>query len=122
MPRVLMAFKAPDGGAAENVVQLASGLGGLGGEVELVGPLRASVYERVPASIRVHRLPITPGYGPLREDAAALRGLTALARRGKFDLLHAHSALPSVLARLARLAGGPPVVYTPHCFPFVGNR
>jgi glycosyltransferase involved in cell wall biosynthesis len=121
MPRVLMAFKAPDGGAAENVVQLARGLGGHGWEVELAGPLSASVYERVPASIRVHRLPITGGYGPLRADASALGGLIGLARAGGFDLLHAHSAQPSVLARLARLAGGPPVVYTPHCFPFVGN-
>jgi glycosyltransferase involved in cell wall biosynthesis len=116
-----MAFKAPDGGAAENVVQLVGGLGDHGWDVELVGPLRASVYDRVPASVRVHRLPITSGYGTVRENAAALRGLRALLRRGRFDLLHAHSPQSGVLARLARLAGGPPVVYTGHCLPFLGN-
>jgi glycosyltransferase involved in cell wall biosynthesis len=116
-----MVFKAPDGGAAENVVQLAQGLPRHGWELELVGPLSASIYDRIPASIPVHRLPFTPGYGPPNDDIAALRGLIALSRRGNYDLLHAHSAQPSVLARLARLWGAPPVVYTAHCFPFVGN-
>jgi glycosyltransferase involved in cell wall biosynthesis len=116
-----MAFKAPDGGAAENVLQLVQGLGEHGWDVELVGPLRASIYDRVPASVRVHRLPITSGFGTVRENAAALRGLHALLRSGRFDLLHAHSAQTSVLARLVALAGGPPVVYTGHCFPFLGN-
>jgi glycosyltransferase involved in cell wall biosynthesis len=115
-----MVFKAPDGGAAENVVQLVQGLDGHGWDVELVGPLRASVYDRVPMSVRVHRLPITSGYGTVRENSAALRGLHALLRGGRFDLLHAHSVQASVHARLVRLAGGPPVVYTGHCFPFLG--
>jgi len=116
-----MAFKAPDGGAAENVLQLASRLGARGWEVELVGPLESRIYEHLPESIRVHRLSIAPGYASLRENAAALRGLRAILRERHFDLLHAHSAQAGVLARLARLAGGPPVVYTPHCFTFLGN-
>jgi glycosyltransferase involved in cell wall biosynthesis len=116
-----MVFKAPDGGAAENVVQLAQGLGGLGWELELAGPMEASVYERIPRSVRVHRLPITPGYGPLREDLAAWRGLYSVLRGGRFDLVHAHSPQAGVLARIARLTGAPPVVYTPHCFTFLGN-
>ena len=53
--------------------------------------------------------------------SAALRGLLAVLRHGRYDLLHVHSAQTSVLARLARLVGGPPVVYTAHCFPFLGN-
>jgi glycosyltransferase involved in cell wall biosynthesis len=116
-----MAFKAPDGGAAENVLQLASRLGAHGWEVELVGPLEARIYEHLPDSIRVHRLPIAPGYVSLRENAAALGGLRRILRERQFDLLHAHSAQAGVLARLVRLAGGPPVVYTPHCFTFLGN-
>ena len=36
-----------------------------------------------------------------------------------FDLVHAHAAKAGVLARLA--AGRRLVVYTPHCFPFVGG-
>jgi len=116
-----MVFKAPDGGAAENVVQLAQGLGRHGWEVELAGPLSAAIYDRIPASIPIHRLPFTPGYGLPHNDIAAFRGVVSLLRRGRYDLLHAHSAKPSLVARLARLRGGPPVVYTAHCFPFVGN-
>jgi glycosyltransferase involved in cell wall biosynthesis len=116
-----MAFKAPDGGAAENVLQLASRLGERGWEVELVGPLESRIYEQLPESIRVHRLPIAPGYASLGDNGAALRGLRAILRTRRFDLLHAHSAQAGVIARLARLGGGPPVVYTPHCFTFLGN-
>ena len=116
-----MAFKAPDGGAAENVLQLARGLGEHGWQVELAGPLEARIYAHLPKSLLVHRLPIAPGYASLMANASALRGLLAILRRGQFDLLHAHSAQAGVLARLARLAGGPPVVYTPHCFTFLGN-
>jgi glycosyltransferase involved in cell wall biosynthesis len=116
-----MAFKAPDGGAAENVLQLASRVGAHGWEVELVGPLESRIYEHIPDAIHVHRLPISPGYASLRENAAALRGLRTILRARHFDLLHAHSAQAGVLARLVRLAGGPPVVYTPHCFTFLGN-
>jgi glycosyltransferase involved in cell wall biosynthesis len=116
-----MAFKAPDGGAAENVVQLVQGLGEHGWEVELVGPLDACIYDRIPTSVRVHRLPITSGYGTVRENTAALRGLRNIVRNGRFDLLHAHSVQTSVLARLVRLVGGPPVVYTGHCLPFLAN-
>lgn len=122
MSRLLVAFNYPDGGAAENVVQLAHGLGDHGWEIELVGPLRASVYDRIPASIRVHRLPLTAGYGTVRGHAAVLRGLRAVLRRGRFDLLHAHSAQPGLLTRLVRLTGGPPVVYTPHCFQFLAKK
>jgi len=116
-----MAFKPPDGGAAENVFQLANGLAGGGWEVELVGPLESPVYERLPAELRVHRLPISPGYSSLRSNALAMRGLMRVLDGGRFDLVHAHSAQAGVLARLARLAGGPPVVYTPHCFTFLGH-
>jgi glycosyltransferase involved in cell wall biosynthesis len=123
VPRLLIAFKAPDGGAAENVIQLAGALGEHGWEVELAGPLEAAVYDRVPGSMRVHRLPIAPGYASVRKNVSAIRGLRAVIRRGRFDLLHAHSAQAGVLARLARLAGGPPVVYSAHGFTFINpNR
>jgi glycosyltransferase involved in cell wall biosynthesis len=116
-----MAFKPPDGGAAENVLQLARGLGDRGWEVELAGPLESSIYDQVAADVRVHRLPISPGYASLRSNGAALRGLLEILAEGRFDLVHAHSAQAGVLARAARLTGGPPVVYTPHCFTFLGH-
>jgi glycosyltransferase involved in cell wall biosynthesis len=116
-----MAFKAPDGGAAENVFQLTSALTASGWVVELAGPLESQIYERLEPSVRIHRLPIRPGYSALLDNAAALKGLRTILDGGDFDLLHAHSAQSGVLARMARLAGGPPVVYTPHCFTFLGH-
>ncbi len=121
MSRLLIAFKAPDGGAAENVLQLASALGEHGWEVELAGPLEAPIYERLPSSVRVHRLSIAPGYDSLGSNAKALAGLASIIRKGHFDLVHAHSAQAGVLTRAVRAMGGPPVIYTPHCFTFLGN-
>ncbi len=116
-----MAFKAPDGGAAENVVQLTRGLAGSEWTIELAGPLESQIYARLPTGTAVHRLPISPGYASLRDNTAALRGLREVLDHGRFDLVHAHSAQAGVLTRLARISGGPPVVYTPHCFTFLGH-
>lgn len=118
-----MVSKALDGGAAEYAVQLAQGLGDHGWELELAGPMDADVvYERVPASIRVHRLQIRSGFGTVRAHVSVLRDLRAILRRGQFDLVHAHSVHPAVLVRLVRLAGGsPPLVYTPLAFGFLSG-
>jgi glycosyltransferase involved in cell wall biosynthesis len=118
VPRVLIAFEPPDGGVAEHVRQLATGLGRHGWEVDLAGPARSPLYGQLPAA---HRLPFVRGYGAPRQDAAALRALTRLVRGGGYDLVHAHSAKAGVLARVAARAAGVPAVYTPHCFPFVGD-
>lgn len=47
----------------------------------------------------------------------ALRDLRGILRRGRFDVVHAHSSFPGVYARLLRPARTR-VVYTPHCFAF----
>lgn len=87
---------------AEHVHQLALGLPEHG-------------YEPVVLDSRV--LPLRRDYRHPHRD---LQVLGALARRLRgFDLVHAHAAKAGVLARLA--AGRRPVVYTPHCFPFVGG-
>jgi glycosyltransferase involved in cell wall biosynthesis len=120
--RVLIAFEPPDGGVAEHVAQLAASLGGHGWEVELAGPERTGVYERLAeAGLRVHRVPFQRGYGHPATDAVALRRLAGILRRGRFDLVHCHSAKAGVLGRLAARAAGVPAVYSPHCFPFVGD-
>jgi glycosyltransferase involved in cell wall biosynthesis len=62
-------------------------------------------------------LPLRRDYRHPHRDLQAL-GALVRALRG-FDLVHAHAAKAGVLARLA--AGRRPVVYTPHCFPFVGG-
>jgi glycosyltransferase involved in cell wall biosynthesis len=116
-----MVFKAPDGGAAEHVAMLAQGLTEDGWEIELAGPMDAVVYGRVPASIKAHRLEITGGFGTVGAHVSVLRRLRAILRDGHFDLIHAHSAQAAVLARLVRLAGAPPLVYTAHCFGFLAG-
>jgi glycosyltransferase involved in cell wall biosynthesis len=122
MRRVLLALEPPDGGVAENVLQLALGLGAHGWEVELAGPGEAIIYpEAQSAGVTIHRLDLARGYGAPARDARALRDLRALLRSGRFDLVHCHSAKVGVLGRLAARASRVPCVYSPHCFPFVGD-
>ena len=60
------------------------------------------------------RMPIDP-----RSDLRALRALTGLLRRGRFDVAHTHTAKAGTLGRLAaRHAGVPRIVHTYHGFPF----
>ncbi|MDX6642403.1 MAG: hypothetical protein QOD76_365 [Solirubrobacteraceae bacterium] len=122
MPRVLLIFEPPDGGVAENVAQLALHLGDHGYEVEAAGPLEAITYGRLDAAgVPVHRLALVRGYGSPRRDAAALRGLRSLISPDRHDLVHCHSAKAGVLGRVAARGRGVPAVYSPHCFPFVGE-
>lgn len=120
--RVLLAFEPPDGGVAENVLQLALGLRSHGHEPELAGPLHATIYPEVEsAGVAVSRFPFERGYGRPGRDAAAVRGLARLLRTGRHDLVHCHSAKVGVLGRLAARRVGIPTVYSPHSFPFVGD-
>ncbi|MBO9532539.1 MAG: glycosyltransferase [Solirubrobacteraceae bacterium] len=123
MPKILLTFEPPDGGVAEHVLQLARELPSRGFEVELAGPLDGEfVYGQLDGSIPIHRLDYRRGYGDPKADARTARQLAALVHRGRYDLVHAHSAKAGVLAR-AVLAGrsSPAVVYSPHCFPFIGD-
>lgn len=122
MARVLLVHEPPDGGVAENVLALALRLGGHGHAVQVAGPLHAATYDRLAAArIAIHRLPLERGYGRPRRDATALRGLVALLHRVRPDLVHCHSAKAGVLGRLAARAAGTPAIYSPHCFPFIGE-
>jgi glycosyltransferase involved in cell wall biosynthesis len=52
-------------------------------------------------------------------DALALIRLTAMMRRGRYDVVHTHSSKAGVLGRIAaRLAGTRAVVHTAHGWPF----
>lgn len=60
------------------------------------------------------RTPINP-----RGDLRALRALTVLHHRGRFDVAHTHTAKAGALGRLAaRRASVPRIVHTYHGFPF----
>lgn len=122
VPRVLLLFEPPDGGAAENVVQLALGLRDQGFEPELAGPLESAIYERARAAgVAVFPLSLERGYGDPQRDLAALRRLVGLIRARRYDLVHCHAAKAGVLGRLAATALRKPVIYTSHSFPFVGD-
>jgi glycosyltransferase involved in cell wall biosynthesis len=119
--RCLLVFEPPDGGVAENVLRLALGLREHGWETWAAGPREALVYPQ----LRAAGVPVTPvsfkrGYGHPWRDAMALRELRAILRSQPFDLVHCHSAKAGVLGRIAARRAAVPVVYSPHCFPFVG--
>src|SRR3954469_3025155 len=84
MPRALLAFEPPDGGVAENVLQLALGLRAHGWEVELARPGGAIVCPGADApGAPIPRLELARGYGAPARDARAFRGLRALLRDGR---------------------------------------
>jgi len=118
--RVLEVCEPPEGGATENVVQLATGLPGDRFEVEVAGPAGARGLKPLAgAGIRTWPLPLAGGYGQPGTDARAFRALTGLLRSRRYDLVHLHSAKAGVVGRLAARIAGVPAVYTPHCFPFI---
>jgi glycosyltransferase involved in cell wall biosynthesis len=102
--RIALVCEPPDGGVAEHVAQLAAGL---------------SAHGHEPVVFDSRRLPFRRDYGHPHRDAQALGALTRAL--GGFDLVHAHAAKAGVVGRLAARARRLPVVYTPHCFPFVGE-
>ena len=121
VPRCLLVFEPPDGGVAENAMRLALGLADRGWEPWVAGPEESIVHpvlER--AGVPTAKLPLVRGYGSPGKDLRALRRLAGIVARGRFDLVHAHSAKAGVLGRIAAPLARTPVVYSPHCFPFVG--
>jgi glycosyltransferase involved in cell wall biosynthesis len=121
--RVLHVLQPDDGGVRAHVVELAAGLRELGWDVEVAAsesatpgtPFRAAL-ER--AGVTVHTLPLRRAPG--RADFAAARRLRGLDRRGRYDIVHAHSSKAGALVRLA-LPRRRRLVYTPHCFAFAAG-
>lgn len=122
MPRALLVFEPPDGGVAEHVLQLASNLSAHGVQVTVAGPAEAVIYPALErAGVRFERLAFGRELRP-GPYARALKRLRQLVRSGDHDLLHVHSSKAGAVARVAALGTGVPVVYTPHCFPFIGPQ
>jgi glycosyltransferase involved in cell wall biosynthesis len=118
--RVALVCEPPDGGVAEHVAQLAAGLRAHGHEPLVLAPATFRAAGRLlAAGCELEPLSTPRDYAHPHRDAQALARLVRAARR--VDLVHAHSAKAGVLARVAARAAGRPVVYTPHCFPFVGE-
>ena len=103
---------------AEHVRRLSRGLSELGWNVEVAAPPGSTVAALADEGIVVHELPLRRGPGP--GDVAAAAALRRLDRRGRYDIVHAHSSKAGGLARLA-LPRARRLVYTPHCFAFLGG-
>jgi glycosyltransferase involved in cell wall biosynthesis len=121
--RVLLVFEPPDGGVPENVLALARGLARSGWEAEVAGPPEATIHPALEAAgVPIHRVAqIRRGYGRPDQDLAAHRAVTRIARHGRFDVVHSHSAKAGVFGRAAARRAGVPSVFTPHCFGFIGD-
>ncbi len=79
------------------------------------GPLLARVRD---AGVRVETVPFSRDFN-LARHARAYRRLIALFRAERFDMVHAHTPIASLIGRLAAWrAGVPRIVYTAHGFYF----
>jgi glycosyltransferase involved in cell wall biosynthesis len=122
VPRALLIFEPPDGGAPEVVLNLALAMERHGWSAVVAGPEQASIRGRLEAAA-IEYLPVrhlTRGSRSPLTDLRALRSLDALlATGGPVDVIHCHSSKAGVFGRLLGARRGIPVVYSPHCFAFL---
>jgi len=121
VPRALLLFEPPDGGAPEVVLNLALAMEDYGWDACVAGPEEASIRARVEQTA-VDYLPLSHLTRGSRSPLADLRALWSLDRllaRDPVDLIHCHSSKAGVLGRLVGARRGIPVVYSPHCFAFL---
>jgi glycosyltransferase involved in cell wall biosynthesis len=120
VPRALLLFEPPDGGAPEVVLQLALALADHGWEVLVAGPEHTTIRARLAGAVDYYPLhPLRRGARAPWNDLRALRSLERLLAREPVDVIHCHSSKAGVLGRLAGRRHGIPVVYSPHCFAFL---
>lgn len=122
--RVLQVLEATEGGTRRHLLDLCRHLDARRFTVSLACSARRDpaflddVQSLRRRGIAVHLVPMCRAIRPLH-DAVALVRLVRLMRRGRYDVVHTHSAKAGFLGRVAaRLAGVPRVVHTPHTFPF----
>jgi glycosyltransferase involved in cell wall biosynthesis len=122
LARVALVCEPPHGGVAEHVTQLALGLGARGFEPLVICPpdFRTAGALRS-AGVRLAEVDLRRDYAHPHRDAAAVRAVGRVLRRQRTELVHAHAAKAGVVGRLAARLLGRPALYTPHCFPFVGE-
>jgi glycosyltransferase involved in cell wall biosynthesis len=121
MPRALLLFEPPDGGAPEVVLNLALAMERHGWSAHVAGPEQASIRSRLEQA-GIEYLPVSHlrrGSRSPVADLRALRNLDRMLTREPFDVIHCHSSKAGVLGRLLGMRRGVPVVYSPHCFAFL---
>jgi glycosyltransferase involved in cell wall biosynthesis len=120
--RVALVCEPPHGGVAEHVTQLALGLRSRGHEpIVLCPPDFRTAGTLRDAGCRVAEVDLRRDYAHPQHDLAAVRAVGRVLRRERVQLVHAHAAKAGVVGRLAARLLGRPALYTPHCFPFVGE-
>jgi glycosyltransferase involved in cell wall biosynthesis len=120
MTRVVQLYQPTGGGVGRHVRDLAECLSGRGYEIVLVGPSPPDGMAQLPAGVSHVALDLGRAVSPAA-DLAALGRLSAIVRRLKPALVHAHSSKAGAVGRLARLTRpATPVVYTPHGYAFAG--
>src|SRR4051812_11663757 len=123
MRGIALVCEPPDGGVAEHVAQLALGLPDHGYETTVFCPPAFAPAARLSAAgcdVRRIRF-LRRDYAHPHRDAQAFGAIVRAIRSGGFELVHAHAAKAGVIGRLAAATARRPAVYTPHCFPFVGE-
>jgi glycosyltransferase involved in cell wall biosynthesis len=116
---VLQVFQPLEGGVPEHVVHLAEGIPAHGWEVEVAAPVGTPFLAPLRRTgVRVNTLPMTRS--PQISDLRAARALRDLDKNRAFSVVHAHSSKAGVLVRTA-LPDRHRLVYTPHCFSFLGG-
>ncbi len=118
--------KGETGGAQSHVRTLCAALSTQGVAVQAAiggaGPLSPLGRYLETLGLHVHGIPLLDnGLRPVRL-LRATRDLLRIVRAESPDLLHAHSAMAGVAARIAGALSGVPVIYTVHGFAFkAGN-
>jgi glycosyltransferase involved in cell wall biosynthesis len=127
---VAQVLEAVGGGTKKQVSLLATGLRRHGVEVTLVlpkprplNPAYPLMDYAFPDEMRRHGFDVaqfTLGHDILpREDLPTMVSLTGFLKRGRFDVVHTHSAKAGALGRVAAwLARVPRRVHTPYSLPF----
>lgn len=105
------------GGAQRYLAELATRQGRAGSHVELASGTRGWLTDQ-PAFTAVHDVPALVREIEPRRDAAVVRDLWRLIRRGRFEVVHTHSSKAGVVGRLAAaLARVRVVAHTSHGTP-----
>lgn len=122
--RILQVLEATYGGTRKHLRYIVDRLDTRRFDVSVAcSTLRNPAFEADIAALErrglpVHVIQMERSVSPLRDMRAVAR-LYALMKRGRFDIVHAHSSKAGFLGRAAaRCAGVPCIVYSPHAFYF----
>jgi glycosyltransferase involved in cell wall biosynthesis len=121
--KVLFVSQPTIGGAAQQVLTLATRLDRQRFDVVVASPEQGWLPEKLAAAgVRHLPLGLARDIQPLR-DASSLVALLGLLKRESPQIVHLHSSKAGFLGRLAAYLGSvPAVIYTPHGFAFAQAR